>query len=630
MENKDISNHDHEKMINLLFQQTLSGVFFMMLNEPVIWNDAVDKEKTLDYVFANQRVVKINKAMLAQYMMTEDEFLNKTPSELFAHDIKNGRKIWKEFFDKGQLHIDTDERRSDGTQMWIEGDYICLYDEKGRITGHFGVQNDITERKKTEDDLFASQKFTSDIIEHSGALVFVKDREGKYLLINGKWEEATGLKRENVLGKTDHEVFSKEFADQFRNNDLEVINKGETIQLEETLGMGEDKKYFISIKFPIRDESGNITGTCGMTTETTKYRKTQVNLLKLSLRHDTIIDTIPEIIVEVDKNKIYTWANKAGYEFFGNDVIGKEASYYFEGQQDTYNIVNPLFEGKDEVIYVESRQRRKDGKIRVLAWWCKVNKDSSGDFLSGISTARDITEEREAEIELNKRMQELSAVYSISSNLQKFTSVEELSVQLIKILEKYLKYDFCAFLTLDETDGTLRPFALSDQGKGSEFVKNDKEYVFSNRPGKGKGITGWVATHGQSLNIDDVTKDPRYYGLRNDIRSELCVPLKLEDKVIGVINVETHFASAYTESDLRILETVASSTSIAIKNSILYEEIKNEVNTRKIYAEELEAKVTELQIFNEITIGRELKMVELKKEVNELLKAAGKQEKYEI
>ena len=65
-------------------------------------------------------------------------------------------------------------------------------------------------------------------------------------------------------------------------------------------------------------------------------------------------------------------------EFFGEDVIGKEAADYFEGEQETYNEVAPLFDGGAETIYIESWQRRKDGKKRLLAWLCRVLKDKDG------------------------------------------------------------------------------------------------------------------------------------------------------------------------------------------------------------------------------------------------------------
>ena len=54
------------------------------------------------------------------------------------------RQVWREFFDAGRLHVETDERRLDGDPVWVEGDYICLYAPDGRIIGHFGIQRDIT------------------------------------------------------------------------------------------------------------------------------------------------------------------------------------------------------------------------------------------------------------------------------------------------------------------------------------------------------------------------------------------------------------------------------------------------------------------------------------------------------
>jgi PAS domain S-box-containing protein len=136
--------------LELFFSQSLDGFFFMMLDEPVAWNDSIDKEKALDYIFEHQRVTKVNDAMLAQYGATRDEFLGTTPADLFRHNLADGRKIWREFFDRGRLHIETDERRVDGTPVPIEGDYLCFYDEEGRITGHFGIQRDVTQRHRSD------------------------------------------------------------------------------------------------------------------------------------------------------------------------------------------------------------------------------------------------------------------------------------------------------------------------------------------------------------------------------------------------------------------------------------------------------------------------------------------------
>ena len=133
-----------EKLLELFFRQSMYGFFFMMMDEPIEWNDTIDKEKALDYIFEHQRVTKINKAMLSQYGAVESDFIGFRPKDFFEHNIAHGRDIWIELFDKGQLHIDTHEQKFDGSDMIINGDYICLYDERGFITGHFGVQREVT------------------------------------------------------------------------------------------------------------------------------------------------------------------------------------------------------------------------------------------------------------------------------------------------------------------------------------------------------------------------------------------------------------------------------------------------------------------------------------------------------
>jgi PAS domain S-box-containing protein len=141
--------------------------------------------------------------------------------------------------------------------------------------------------------------------------------------------------------------------------------------------------------------------------EVTERKRAEEALRKLSARQSALLDAVPDIVVEVDDDKVYTWANQAGLEFFGEDVIGKEAAIYFVGEQDTYNVVNPLFGGAENVIYVESWQWRKDGQKRLLGWWCRVLKDENGAVTGALSSARDITERKQAENEIRRLNAEL-------------------------------------------------------------------------------------------------------------------------------------------------------------------------------------------------------------------------------
>jgi len=145
-------------------------------------------------------------------------------------------------------------------------------------------------------------------------------------------------------------------------------------------------------------------------------------LRALSSRQEAILAAVPDIIMEVDHNKVYTWTNQPGLEFFGEDVIGKEASFYFEGKQDTYREVQSIFNGAENMIHIESWQRRKDGQKRLLSWCYRALKDEDGKVTGVLSSARDNTERVEAEQEiralnanLEKRISERTAQLEASN-----------------------------------------------------------------------------------------------------------------------------------------------------------------------------------------------------------------------
>jgi PAS domain S-box-containing protein len=188
-----LSNQDR---LEALFSQSPDGFFFMMLDSPTQWDDTVDKEALLDHVFNHQHVTKVNGAMLAQYAASEDDFLGLTPKDFFAHDLETGRQLWREMFDKGRLHVETFEHRLDGTSMWIEGDYSCLYDLDGKLIGHFGIQREISSRKQAEEEL----KQITTALSHAVEGISRLDTQGRYQMVNQAYANAVGYQPEDMIG----------------------------------------------------------------------------------------------------------------------------------------------------------------------------------------------------------------------------------------------------------------------------------------------------------------------------------------------------------------------------------------------------------------------------------------------
>jgi len=144
-------------LLEAFFESSQDGFFFMMLDQPIAWGPDVDKDAVLDHVFSHQRMTKVNPAMAQQFRATPAELIGRTPTEFFRHDLEAGRRGWRALFDAGHTHSITNERRLDGSTMWVEGDYMCFYDAEGRITGHFGIQRDVTDRVLAAEELEQSR-----------------------------------------------------------------------------------------------------------------------------------------------------------------------------------------------------------------------------------------------------------------------------------------------------------------------------------------------------------------------------------------------------------------------------------------------------------------------------------------
>ncbi|SIQ91754.1 PAS domain S-box-containing protein [Alkalispirochaeta americana] len=189
------------------FNQSLHGFFISLLDKPLDWNDGASRDSMVEYALDHQRMTRVNQAMLDQYGASREEFIGITVRELFRHDPDQGREIWRGLFDRGSWHVETREQRMDGTPIIIDGDYRCLYDDQGRVLGHFGVQVDITARKEAEETLRDAQEQIKQIVATTPVVLYsyIIDSRGEpdLVFINGKVTEILGYQPEDFIGRID-------------------------------------------------------------------------------------------------------------------------------------------------------------------------------------------------------------------------------------------------------------------------------------------------------------------------------------------------------------------------------------------------------------------------------------------
>ncbi len=286
------------QLLEVVFSQSLTGFFFMMLDDPVVWNDGTDKEDALDYIFAHQRMTKVNQAMLDQYGAEEGDFLGLTPGDLFKHDLAHGRGIWRGLFDRGRWHVETRERRMDGTPIDIDGDYICLYDEQGRIIGHFGVQHDITERRMAVQSLEEERERMRSIMEATNTHLDTLDADFNLLHVDPVWQRTYG----DPQGRKCYAYFMGREEPCPTCRVPEALETGKVVTSEQHLP--DEDRFFEVRTVPFRNAAGTWL-VAEFNVDITERKRVERALARSEAYNAAIVEAIPDLIILRDRNGTY-------------------------------------------------------------------------------------------------------------------------------------------------------------------------------------------------------------------------------------------------------------------------------------------------------------------------------------
>ncbi|MFQ5736402.1 MAG: PAS domain S-box protein [Thermodesulfobacteriota bacterium] len=268
------------------------------------------------------------------------------------------------------------------------------------------------ERKRAEKELGRSREMLREIIDNSTAVIYLKDGQGRYMLVNRRYEEIFHFERKELFGKTDYDIFPGEAADALAVNDRKVLASGAPIEFEETVVHPDGTLHtYISQKFPIPGMPGAV---CGMSTDITERNKTFERLKEA--QHIASIGSW-EWDAATDKA---LWSEEM-YVIFGKEH-GADTSYdaflssvHPDDREGVDRAIKDAIECGD-VYDIEFRIIRPDGTERVVCDKAEVICGEDGRTVRMAGTVQDVTERKRMEAEL-LRAQKLESIGVLAGGL---------------------------------------------------------------------------------------------------------------------------------------------------------------------------------------------------------------------
>jgi sigma-B regulation protein RsbU (phosphoserine phosphatase) len=165
--------------------------------------------------------------------------------------------------------------RKDGSIIWIAENCRAVRDTQGKLLYYEGTVEDITRRRQMGEALRLSESLYHSLVETMPQGVFRRDLEGRFTFANRTYCKYHNVKSEDLIGKTDFDLYAREAAEKYWRDDLKIMTSGETMEIvEETQPIGApEKMYHHVIKTPLRDEAGNVVGLQGMFWDITEKRR---------------------------------------------------------------------------------------------------------------------------------------------------------------------------------------------------------------------------------------------------------------------------------------------------------------------------------------------------------------------
>ncbi len=445
----------------------------------------------------------------------------------------------------------------------VFGKFMLYYDEPHPVTpeemeiaqaiaAHVALA---TQEKQAELARTRSEQRLQAVLDNSAAVIFLKDLDGRYQLVNRRWEKLFHLAAADAVGRSDSDIFARATAEQFRINDSAALSANKPLALEEQVMQDDGVHTYVVVKFPVAEPDGTVSGLCGIATDITERKQ-----LEAASRHlAAIIESSGDAIVSKDLNGLITSWNEGAERLFGyraEEALGRPVAMLAAPDRiDEMPSILARVRRGECVEHYETRRRRKDGQIIDVSLTVSPVRDEAGRVVGASKIARDITGRKIAERERSellareretRRTAEL--LNQVGPRLVAQLDLEKLTQEVTEIATALIGAEFGAFFhkfaneegapcTLRALSGAA-PNAFADfapEFPGPDVVRRDE-----GRPG---------------------------------IRSYLSAPVVARSReVLGGLFFGHSEPGRFTENHEAVVAGIAAQAAIAMDNARLFEQ----------------------------------------------------------
>ncbi|HLA08193.1 MAG TPA: PAS domain S-box protein, partial [Anaerolineales bacterium] len=495
--------------------------------------------------------------------------------------------------------IELERVRADGSRRWLLARGEQWLNEDGQVKGLRGTALDITERKQAEEALRTKTQELDQYFANALDLLCIATTDGKFVRLSREWE--------SVLQFPLEELHGRQFLDFVHAEDVPA-----TLQAMTQLSAQNPVLNFVN-RYRRRDGTYRLLEwrsyphnelIYAVARDITERKQAEGKLRRNEEMLTLFVEHSPAAIAMFDRDLKYIVTSRRyleDYDLGEQNLVGRSHYDVFPEIPERWKDIHRRCLAGATERNEEDPFPRLSGKLDWIRWKICPWHEANGEIGGIILFSEVITESKRAEAEIQRRLKELEAFYQASLSFSRLQEIEAVGEQVLQYLEQMLEYQRGAIVLHNETSGELELIAHVRMDLDDSKHEQEVERVrgFFELP---HGITRWVAEHGEPIRTGDVRSDPRYLEADPAIRSEMAVPLKIGERILGALNVESAQPDAFSEHDERLLTTVANVAAVSIQNARLLKE----TSLRRDRLVELSRQLVQTQETESRTIGREL------------------------